>query len=98
MNSIIFENTVETIKNIKIVKKNVTAGYKKNIKKLELEEINNFKPSANGCRKPNKPVKFGPFLLWTLLITFLSINVNIAIHNSINIILKIKNNNFSNKK
>jgi hypothetical protein len=53
---------------IKIVKKKVMTGDKKKINKFELEGImisfiNNFKPSANGCKKPSIPVRLGPFLL-----------------------------------
>jgi len=73
---------------------------KKKIKILEFDGmiisfINNFRPSANGCKKPNIPVRLGPFLLCTLLITFLSMSVNKAIHNNIKITLLRKNNNFS---
>lgn len=88
---------------IYIVKKKVITGERKKIKIFELEGIiisliNNFNPSAKGCKKPSIPVILGPFLLWTLLITFLSISVNNAIHNNIKITLLIKNNNFSIKK
>lgn len=33
---------------------------------------NNFKPSAKGCNKPQKPTTLGPRLRWIAAITFLS--------------------------
>lgn len=41
--------------------------------------IISFKPSANGCRNPQKPTTFGPFRLWTAAIAFRSANVKKAI-------------------
>jgi len=37
--------------------------------------INNFKPSAKGCNRPQKPTKVGPCRCWIKPITFLSANV-----------------------
>lgn len=91
------------IKNINTVKKKVIKGDIMNIKKLELEGTiislsNNFKPSANGCKKPNRPVTLGPFLLCTEAITFLSTKVKSAIEINIKTIFNMKKSTFSVKK
>lgn len=83
-----------------MVKKKVNIGDNKKITKLALEGITislitNFKPSAKACKKPNIPVRLGPFLLCTLLITLRSINVKNAIQSKINTILTKKNASFS---
>jgi hypothetical protein len=38
----------------------------------------NFKPSANGCKKPQIPTTLGPFLRWIEAIAFLSAKVKKA--------------------
>jgi len=40
--------------------------------------ITNFKPSAKGCKKPQKPTTLGPFLLCIDAIIFRSANVKKA--------------------
>jgi hypothetical protein len=40
----------------------------------------NFKPSAKGCKKPQIPTIFGPFLRCIEAIAFLSANVKKAMH------------------
>jgi len=37
--------------------------------------INNFKPSAKGCNKPQNPTNVGPCRCWINPITFLSAKV-----------------------
>lgn len=85
------------ISHIDKVHKKVNIGAKKNIIKLEFDVynnslINNFKPSENGCKKPNNPTILGPRLRWILLITFLSSNVKKAIVSNINTINNTNDN------
>ncbi len=72
------------ISHIKIVQKNVNNGAIKNSKIFEFEgTINSFSsnltPSAIGCKRPNRPVVFGPLRLCILLIVLRSNNVKNAI-------------------
>jgi hypothetical protein len=65
------------------LKNKVTLGPKINKNLLALfgiitSLITNFKPSANGCKKPKIPTTLGPFLRWIDAITFRSINVKNA--------------------
>ena len=71
------------------LQKKVNTGAKKKINILALDVYvdslsNNFKPSANGCKIPNIPCIFGPFLRCILLIHFLSNKVKNAIPTKIN--------------
>lgn len=49
---------------------------------------NAFKPSANGCNKPQIPTTFGPRRRWILAIIFRSANVKNAIATNNGIIVK----------
>ena len=54
-----------------------------------------FKPSANGCSKPQNPTMFGPQRRCTEAINFRSAKVKYAIDISNEIKLNIVNNKFS---
>lgn len=61
----------------------VNIGAIKNITIFELlgkivSLTNSFRPSANGCSRPKKPITFGPFLLCMIPIIFLSAIVKYA--------------------
>ena len=66
-------NTAQPIK--LSIKVNIGATRNKTILELLGKIVSftkSFKPSANGCSKPTKPITFGPFRLWIIPIIFLS--------------------------
>lgn len=65
------------------LKKRVRKGPKINKNLLALVGIiisfkTSFKPSANGCKNPQKPTTFGPFLRWIAAMAFRSAKVKKA--------------------
>jgi hypothetical protein len=58
--------------------------------------MTNFKPSANGCKTPQKPTTFGPFRLCIDAITFRSAKVKKA--TTINKGIRVNNMNMKKSK
>jgi hypothetical protein len=74
------------------LKTNMKSGDKTKIREFDLAGTTsslttNFRPSAIGCSKPQKPTTLGPRLLCIEAITFLSANVKYATATNIQIIL-----------
>jgi hypothetical protein len=79
LNNLVYKSKEITTQPTKL-KNKVKNGPKINKKLFVFEGIissliTNFKPSAKGCKKPQIPTIFGPFLLCIEAITFLSAKV-----------------------